>query len=265
MSEESLKDKTAKGIFWGGISNGTQQVLQLIFGLFMIRMLDPKDHGIVGMLGIFTAIATTLQDSGFTIALINKKNIQDKDYNAVFWFNVITSLTLYLCLFLAAPLIADYFKRPVLVSVSRVLFLSFLIGGIGIAQHAYIVKNLMVKEKAKIEIIALFFSGITGIFLALKGYAYWAIVIQNVTYFTIAIIIRWYYVPWKPTLHINFHPLKSMLSFSIKLFFTGIFNKITENIFSVILGKNFDDKMVGYYTQGNKWSVMGGSFVSGMI
>ena len=265
MSEESLKNKTARGLFWGGISSGTQQIFQVIFGAIMLRLLGPKEFGIVGMLSIFSMIALNIQDSGFTTALINKKNIQHKDYNAVFWFNIFVSIILYLFLWGLAPAIANFFDRPILTSIARVLFLSILFGGIGISQHAYIVKNLMVKEKAKIEITALFFSGLIGIILAFTGYAYWAIVFQNVSYFTLSILIRWYYSPWKPTFHIDFSPLKEMFSFSIKLFFTGIFAKITEHIFSVLLGKVYKEEMVGYYTQGAKWSTMGGSFVSGMI
>ena len=265
MPEESLKNKTARGLLWGGISNGTQQIIQLVFGIIMLRLLGPKEFGLVGMLTIFSMIALNIQDFGFSTALINKKNIQHKDYNAVFWFNLIVSVVLYICLWGAAPLIAGFFDRPVLIPISRVLFLSFLFGGIGTAQHAYIVKNLMVKEKAIIEISSLLISGMIGIISAFKGYAYWAIVFQNVSYFTTTIIIRWYYSPWKPTFSIDFSPLKEMFSFSIKLFFTSIFAKITENIFSVLLGKYFKDEMVGYYTQGNKWSTMGGAFISGMV
>ena len=231
----------------------------------MMRLLDPKDYGIVGMLLIFTALAMNIQDSGFTTALINKKNILHKDYNAVFWFNVFTGVILYVCLFFAAPVIASYFERPILIPVSRVLFLGFLINGIGIAQYAYIVKNLLVKEKAAIEVFALFFSGITGVFLAFRGYTYWAIVFQNILYFAFTTTIRWFLTPWKPTFAINFRPLQAMFSFSIKLFITGVFSKITEHFFSVILGKYYKEAMVGYYLQGNKWSVMGGSFISGMI
>ena len=70
MAEQSLKDKTAKGLLWGGISNGVQQLLNLAFGIFLARILTPADYGMVGMLAIFTAIAGTLQDSGFTSALL---------------------------------------------------------------------------------------------------------------------------------------------------------------------------------------------------
>ena len=49
MAEQTLKEKTAKGLFWGGLSNGVQQVLNLVFGLMLARILDASDYGMVGM------------------------------------------------------------------------------------------------------------------------------------------------------------------------------------------------------------------------
>lgn len=49
---ESLKEKTAKGLFWGGFSNGIQQLLNLFFGIFLARLLNADDYGMVGMLTI---------------------------------------------------------------------------------------------------------------------------------------------------------------------------------------------------------------------
>ena len=95
MTKQSLKDKTAKGLFWGGVSNGIQQLLNLLFGIFLARLLTPADYGMVGMLTIFSLIATSIQDSGFTSALANKKEIKHEEYNAVFWFSIITSCCFY--------------------------------------------------------------------------------------------------------------------------------------------------------------------------
>lgn len=99
MSSSSLKDKTANALLWGGINNGAQQVLNLVFGIFLARLLSPADYGMVGMLTIFSLIATSLQESGFISGLNRKKDITDADYNAVFWFNVLCSSGVYVILF----------------------------------------------------------------------------------------------------------------------------------------------------------------------
>ena len=99
MSEEqSLKQKTAKGLFWGGLSSSVQQLLGLLFGVVLGRLLDPADYGMIGMLAIFPAIASALQESGFVAALANREKVSDKDYNAVFWFSISFSAVLYIFL-----------------------------------------------------------------------------------------------------------------------------------------------------------------------
>ena len=110
---QTLKQKTAQGLFWGLLSSGGMQLLNLIIGIFLARLLSPGEYGIVGMLAIFSLIAVNLQESGFGVALVNIKDIKHNDYNSVFWFNVGMSILLYLILFFCAPLIAAFSISPV--------------------------------------------------------------------------------------------------------------------------------------------------------
>lgn len=265
MAEQTLKEKTAKGLFWGGISNGLQQLLGLIFGIVLARILSPEDYGMVGMLAIFTGIASSIQESGFTAALVNKPKINHDDYNAVFWFSLLSGVILYIVLFFCSPLIAWFYDKPELTNLSRLVFLGFLFSGAGIAHNAILFKNLMVKERAKIDVTALMVSGIAGLFMALNGFAYWGLAVQSTTYIGVGTLLRWYYSPWRPTLNINIQPLKDMFGFSSKLFLTNIFWQISSNQFSVLLGKFYNVQQVGYYSQGYKWMVMGNTFIGGMI
>ncbi len=263
--EASLKEKTARGLFWGGFSNGIQQLLNLFFGIFLARILNADDYGTVGMLAIFSAIATTIQDSGFTAALTNKKEIKHEDYNAVFWFSTLAGITMYAVLFFCAPLIADFFNNQRLIPLSRFLFLGFLIASTGIAHNALLFKNLQVKEISKISIISLVVSGSIGLTMAFNGMGYWGIASQNVSYITCVTLLRWHYSSWRPTFRLWFHPLRGMYRFSFKLFLTNIINQVNGNIFSAILGRFYTPLDVGYYTQGNKWMSMGQQTIGGMI
>ena len=265
MAEQSLKDKTAKGLLWGGISNGAQQLLNLFFGIFLARLLTQEDYGMVGVLSIFSLIATALQESGFTAALANRKEIKHEDYNAVFWFSSFTGLCLYLILFACAPLIAFFFNTPELTPLARYSFLGFLISSTGIAHSAYLFRSLMVKQRAMASVVGLLLSGTTGITLAYLGFSYWGIATQNLVYIATTTGCYWYFSPWRPTLCFNFTPLKSMFTFSSKLLITNIFNHIHNNIFSVILGKFYTIPDAGNYNQANKWNYMGHSFINGMV
>lgn len=265
MAEQTLKEKTAKGLFWGGLSNGVQQVLNALFGLVLARVLDASDYGMVGMLAIFSAVASTIQESGFTAALTNQKEIRHEDYNAVFWFSTLTGVVFYLILFFCAPLIAKFYDKPELIGLSRVVFLGFLFGGFGIASNAYLFKTLMVKERAKIDIISLICSGIIGVILALNGFTYYGLAIQTTTYIGMGSLLKFIYAPWKPVFQINLYPLKLMFGFSSKLILTNIFTQISNNIFSVVLGKFYSPQQLGFYSQGQKWMGMGHQLIGGMI
>lgn len=265
MAEQSLKDKTAKGLFWGGVSNGVQQLLNLAFGLILARILNAEDYGMVGMLAIFSAIASTIQESGFTAALTNQKEIRDEDYNAVFWFSSLTGLFFYCILFFSAPLIAHFYNRPELVGLSRIVFLGFLFGGLGISSNAYLFKKLMVKERAVIDVVALLCSGTVGVTLALNGFAYYGLAIQSVTYIGVGTFLKLYYAPWRPRFQFNIVPLRQMFGFGSKLILTNIFTQVNNNIFSVILGKFYDARQLGFYAQGEKWMGMGNLLIGGMI
>lgn len=262
---ETLKEKTAKGIFWGGLSHGVQQLLNLIFGLFLARILDISDYGMVGMLTVFSAIAGSLQESGFIAALVNKKEVTHKDYNAVFWFSILMGGGLYLILFLSAPLIANFYEEPDLIPLSRFLFLSFVASSFGIAHRAILFRNLKTKETAITSIIALVLSGTIAVILACNGMGYWGIAIQTVIFSTVISLCYWYFSKWRPTFTFDFKPLRTLFGFSNKLLITNIFLQINNNLFAVLLGKFYFATEVGSYTQANKWNAMGHSFITGTI
>ena len=262
---ESLKEKTARGLFWGGISNSLYQLLGLFFGIFLARLLTPDDYGMIGMLTIFSAVANSIQESGFTQALTNRKDAGQDDYNAVFWFSLCTGGVLYLLLFFCAPLIANFYHTPALVPLARFLFLGFLISSAGTAHNAILFKNLMVKEKAKAMLTALTVSGTLGVIMAYYGMAYWGIATQNVVYIFTFNLLLWHYSPWRPTWSFHFQPIREMLPFSIKLLITNVFHFVNDNIFSVLLGRFYTKQEVGYYTQANKWTNMGHTLITGVV
>ncbi|MBQ9652320.1 MAG: lipopolysaccharide biosynthesis protein [Prevotella sp.] len=261
----SLKEKTAKGLFWGMLSNGSTQLLNLIIGIFLGRLLSPTDYGIVGVLTIFTAIAGNLQAAGFTQALINIHRPKANDYNSVFWFNVIASVCIYAVLFACAPLIARFFHQECLVGVSRLVFLSFVIASLGIAHNAWLVKNLMIRETAIIGFVALVCSGTAGITLALLGYGYWSLAWQQIIYISVTNIVRLRYSRWRPSLHIDFEPVRRMFPFAVKLLFTNILNTVSQHVLTFIFGRLLPIRDVGNYSQASKWNTMAHSFVSGTV
>ena len=265
INVSSLKDKTAKGLLWGGIHNGFQQLLNLCFGIILGRILSPSEYGMIGMLSIFSLIASNLQESGFTSALANRKERRPEDFTAVFWFNLVISISTYTLLYFLAPYIAAFYETPALTPLARYAFLSFVIASFGTAHSAWLFCNLKVKEKAIIQLTSLTISGITGITMAFCGMSYWGLATQSIVYVGCNSILYWFFSGWRPTLHVTLQPLKEMIGFSSKILLTNIITHINNNILSVILGKFYSEREVGLFNQANKWTSMGYTTIQGMI
>ena len=255
---ESLKEKTAKGLFWGGMNNGVQQLLGLAFGIILGRLLDPSDYGMTAMLAVFSVIANELQSSGFKTGLINLKSPTHDDYNAVFWFNILAGIAIYAVLFFSAPLIADYYHQSKLIPLSRYVFLGFVFSSFGMAQSAYLTKQMQIKQIAQCGMTATLTSSIVSVILAALGFGYWALATQYLLYIAVNTLLLWYFSPWRPalfTFHFSlFTPLRKIFPFSVRIMLSAIFTQLNNNIMNLLLGRYYGETNTGHYNQAYQWS-----------
>ena len=186
MSKETLKEKTAKGIAWGAVNNGTVQLLNLVFGIVLARRLSESDYGILALLTIFTTLAGCIQAAGFSQALANLKPPTLRDYSAVFWFNTLAGFSMYILLYIAAPLIAAFFDLPELTNVARLTFLCIPVSALGIVPNAKLWIELRNRELAIAAILSLALSGCVGIWLAYHGYGYWSLAWQQLLFISLS-------------------------------------------------------------------------------
>ena len=254
---ESLKDKTARGLFWGGMNNGVQQLLGLAFGIILGRLLDPSDYGMTAMLAVFSVIANELQSSGFKTGLINLREPRHEDYNAVFWFNIVAGALIFAVLFLAAPLIARFYGNPALIPLSRYVFLGFVFSSFGMAQSAYLTKQMQIKQIAKCGMTATLTSSLVSVAMAAMGFGYWALATQYLMYIAVNTLLLWCFSAWRPTLspltsHLS--PLKRLFPFSFRIMLSAIFTQLNANIMNLLLGRFYGEANTGHYNQAYQWS-----------
>jgi len=253
----TLKEQTAKGLFWGGMNNGVQQLLGLAFGIILGRLLDPSDYGMTAMLAVFSVIANELQSSGFKTALINLKEPKHEDYNAVFWFNILAGTFIYVVLWFCAPLIADYYDKLDLIPLSRYVFLGFVFSSFGMAQSAYLTKQMQIKQIAQCGMTATLTSSIVSVILAALGFGYWALATQYLMYIAVNTLLLWYFSEWRPTLSplsSLISPLKRLFPFSFKIMLSAIFTQVNNNIMNLLLGRYYGETNTGHYNQAYQWS-----------
>ena len=154
INQTSLKDKTVRGVGWSAADSFLGQGVTFLVGIVLARLLSPSEYGLIGIVTIFTTILTGFVDSGFSSALIRKKDISNDDYNTMFLTNMVMSVLMFVILFFCAPLIADFFEREELTLLTRVMGLILIIQALSIVQNTYLTKKIDFKTKTKASLIA---------------------------------------------------------------------------------------------------------------
>ena len=246
---KSLKEKTITGFKWSFLDNVGRFGGQFVIGIILTRLLSPKDFGLVGMLAIFIVIGQSLTNSGFGQALIQKKDANKIDFSTVFYFNIFASLLIYALIFIGSPLIAKFYNEPQLISLTKVICLSFVINAFGLIHIVHLEKKLDFKTPSIIGVTSVFISGAISIFLAYKGFGVWALVTHTVIRSFITTILFWKLSNWTPLLKFSKNSLKGLFSYGSKILLAGLVQSIFQNIYYLIIGRFFQAQSLGYYTR----------------
>ena len=251
---ESLKEKTVKGTIWTGIERFWVQGVQFLVMLVVARILSPKDYGLIGMLAIFIHVSQSLVDSGFSQALIRKKNRTEIDHNTIFYFNIVMSLFFYVLLYSIAPLVASFYKQPVLCSVMRIFCLVVIIESFNIVQRSLYTIHLDFKKLARASMSSAIISGIAAIYMAKKGFGVWTLVYQQIIFGIVSTIVLWYYSSWRPKWIYSWKSFKEMFSFGFNLLISGLLDIIYKNLYTIVTGKVFNATSLGYYSRADHYA-----------
>ena len=245
-----LKEKTLSGVKWNAIGRFSTQGVSFVISILLARILTPSDYGVVGMIGIFMAIAQTFIDSGFGSALIRKKDCTDEDFSTAFYFNIAVGVICYLILFFTAPLIADFFDTPILRDIVRVLSISLFLNSLSIVQSAKLTAAVDFKSQAKVSLVATIVSGCVGLAMAYSGFGVWSLVYQSVSLSLVRTILFWFVTKWKPLCVFSKQSFKYLFAFGSKILSASLLHTIYANLTTILIGKFYTPKDLGYYTRG---------------
>lgn len=231
----------------------------------MARILTPRDYGLVGMITIFIAVSQSLIDSGFSQALIRKKDRSNKDNSTAFWFNIGVGIILYFILFFCAPLIARFYNEPLLVKLTRFISLSIIINSFIMVQRALLTANLDFKTQAKASLTAVAGSGALGLALAYTGHGVWSIVWYQLANFGLNVFLIWIFSHWRPILTFSLKAFREMFGFGSKLAIAGIIDTLYTNIYLIVIGKIFKASDLGYYTRAQQFAAFPSSNITSIL
>lgn len=250
----SLKNRAVNGAGWNFLGSIGNQLISLIIGIVLARLLTPTDYGTVGIVTIFISLTLPFVNSGFGQALIRQEKVSELQLSSVFYFNLIASLLFYFILIALSPAISQYFKISSLNKVIPILGLVLIIDSLSIIHSVIYSRKIDFKTQTKTTILSTLISGLIGFVLAYLGFGIWAIVIKTLLERGIRTLLFWVYSKWRPLKDFSFSEIKKLANFSFKLLLSDIVDKVHANIYYIFIGRYFSPKDLGLYTRGKMFN-----------
>lgn len=254
MPQSSLRNRTVKGTAWSAADALLGQGVTFIVGIVLARLLSPDEYGLIGICLIFNTILNSIVDSGFSNALIRKKDVSDADYNTMFITNMAISFVLYIFLYFFSPLLSVFFHRTELTSLIRVTGLILIFNALSITQVTILTKRIDFKTKTKASLISAVISGVFGISLAYMGLGVWALVAQVVSKQFLYTLCLWILNKWWPSSQFSKDSFKYMWGFGWKLLVSGLLNNVWNQLYQIVVGKCYSPATLGQYTRSKEYA-----------
>lgn len=265
MLEQGLKDKTVKGVGWSAIDSFLGQGITFLVGLVLARILSPSEYGLIGLTTIFITVFNAIIDSGFSQAVIRKKDANNEDYNTMFITNMVLSVIMFLVLFFSAPAIARFFERSELVSLARVMGIILIINALSITQNTVLTKRIDFKTKTKASLISTILSGVVGIGMAFMGYGVWALVGQQISKQLTNTICLWVFNKWWPNFKFSRQSFRYMWGFGWKMLASSLLDTTWGQLYQVVVGKFYSPATLGQYSRSKEYASMFSSNLNSIV
>ena len=249
-----MKGDAHKSLLWSGVQQFVVFGIQFGVGILLARLLNPYDFGVIAMQGVFFAISNAFIDCGLEGALIQKKECTKADANSAFIYSVSISVALYILLFLAAPIIEEFYHTPNFGKVIRISALVLMINAVGIVPRSLLQRQLRFKELAMASTSIQFVAGSVAVMMAYHGYTYWALVGQTLLAAGLMAVAYFFYTRWWPSFLFSMESFRQLITFGLPMLFTALVHSIYNNLYSLVIGKRYDARQLGLYNRAENYS-----------
>lgn len=249
----SNSKKIISSLIWKFSERFFTQIVSFIISLILARILLPEEYGIIAMVNVFIVIANVFATSGFSSALIQKKDANDKDFSTMFYCSLVLSLILYFLIFMIAPLISKFYDEQSLTLIIRIFSIQIPIAAYNSILNAIVANRMNFRMSFFSTVTGNILSGLVGLILAYTGYGVWALVFQSIFSILINTIVLNLILKWYPKLYFSKQRAIYLLEFGWKILFADLIGTIFDQLSSFIIGKRYDSANLAYYNRGKQF------------
>jgi len=247
----SLRSKASKALAWDLVGNYGAQITGFVISIFLSRLLEPKEFGLVGMSLVFINILKVFTDVGFASALVQNKENTSLTYSSIFYINVIFGFVLFVVVFLCAPLIGKFYGNETVTGLIHLLSITLLLNSFNIVQRTILRRNLAFKTISIRDLMSQLAAGVLAVFLAYRGFGVYALVLQQIMAALINSVILWKVTEWYPKLEFSWQEVKKLTAFSSYVFAAQSANQLIAQADTLVVGKLFSPSTLGFFSRAN--------------
>ncbi len=263
----NLADKASTGVKWVTLAKFINIGVGILRISILTRFLDKADFGLMAIVYFIVGFADLFMDMGVSTAILHKQNINEKEYSSLYWLNFMVSILLYIIAVLAAPWVASYYKEPELSLLVPLVAINFILSAIGRQFNIVYQKELNFYVITVIEIIAVVFSLIVAVVLAIYGLGVYALAYSTIAQFAVYNLL-FLYLGFKRN-RVRFHfSLKETYPFlRIGVYQMGgqIINYCSKELDVLIIGKMLGAEQLGIYNLAKQLAVKPIAFINPII
>ena len=230
-------------------AQGGKFLLNFAAAAILARLLNAKDFGLVGMVLGVTGVVGVFRELGLSTATVQREKITQEQVSNLFWVNVgFSGILTVLCAALA-PLVAWFYQDPRILGIMLFLSLTFVVTGSTVQHQALLTRQMRFQELAIIDLTSLAIGFLSACVMAWMGFAYWALVAQQLTTAAVTLVMTWVVSGWRPKLPSRNSGVRPMVMFGAHLSLADFVGQFSINCDSILLGRFYGPAPLGLYTR----------------
>ena len=243
----SLAARSIKGSGWVFSLNIAQQLLSFVTLVVLTRILLPSDFGLMGICTLTIAMLNVFTQTGFEMALIQKKEDIEPFLNSTWTLSLIRGILLFAFLFCIAPVIALFFNAPAATLILQVLAFSCVLQGLSNIGVIAFSKELQFNKQFVLQIVSSIAVFVATIAAALILRSVWALVVGSLVGSVVALFASYLLHPYRPRFDFDRSRIRELWGFGKWVFASSIILYFLMNGDNLFVGKFLGLASLGFY------------------
>jgi O-antigen/teichoic acid export membrane protein len=260
-----LKKQAILGVVWSAVAIWGRQIIAFIVFALLARILDAKAFGLLSLAYVFLSFVQIFVHQGFTVAIVQREQIDDEDLDTAFWSNLLISIVLTVFSISIAGYIAELFKQPEIEPVIQGLSINLVLYALSAVQNSILQRRMLFKSIAVRSLVAILSGGLVGSVMALSGFGVWSLVGKQLAESLFGIVFLWNASKWRPKFRFSKEKFKKLFAFGTAILGIEIANYVSENTDNFLIGYFLGPIALGYYSIAYKLLYISTGFITSVI